>query len=85
MRHGPENELIEPAISAEKTLGVSVDKLKPNITGLLRAFQGGDSDALNRLLPLVYDELRKIAGGQVRGQRHASVQPTELAPSSPRS
>ncbi len=51
---------------------------KGNITGLLRAFQGGDKGALEQLLPLVYDELRKIARWQVQGNSRSPVQPTEL-------
>lgn len=36
------------------------------ITRLLKAYQAGDSDAFNRLVPLVYDQLRRIARGQLR-------------------
>lgn len=32
-----------------------------NITGLLRAWRGGESDAFERLLPLVYDDLLRLA------------------------
>ena len=32
-----------------------------DVTGLLRAWSGGDRGALERILPLVYPELRKIA------------------------
>ena len=38
----------------------------PDITGILRELRSGDRDALNRLLPLVYDELRRIARGRIR-------------------
>ena len=31
------------------------------ITGLLVAWGGGDESALDRLMPLVYDELRRLA------------------------
>ncbi len=40
----------------------------PNLTDLLRALSQGRRDALDRLLPLVYDELRRIAHGQLRGE-----------------
>ena len=33
------------------------------ITGLLRAWGGGDVPALERLTELVYQELRRMAGG----------------------
>jgi RNA polymerase sigma factor (TIGR02999 family) len=36
------------------------------ITRLLRAYQAGDAEAFNRLVPLVYGELRRIARGQLR-------------------
>jgi RNA polymerase sigma factor (TIGR02999 family) len=43
-----------------------------DVTQLLAAFQRGDRDALDRLLPLVYDELRRLARRQLsreHGQR----------------
>jgi len=33
----------------------------PDITGLLAAWANGDEDALSRLMPLIYPELRRIA------------------------
>ena len=39
------------------------------LTGLLEAFEGGDRDALDRLLPLVYDELRRIAHRELARER----------------
>jgi len=39
------------------------------ITELLAACSGGDRDALDRLLPLVYDDLRAIAHGRLRLER----------------
>ena len=39
------------------------------VAGLLDAFEGGDRDALDRLLPLVYDELRRIAHRELRRER----------------
>ena len=36
------------------------------ITALLLEYQAGDKDALNRLIPVVYEELQKIARGQLR-------------------
>src|SRR5438046_474983 len=32
-----------------------------DVTRILKAIQGGDRQAANQLLPLVYDELRKLA------------------------
>lgn len=39
------------------------------VTRLLVAMADGDREALDRLLPLVYDELRRIAHRQMRGER----------------
>jgi RNA polymerase sigma factor (TIGR02999 family) len=38
----------------------------PDITILLKAWRGGDRDALDRLTPLVYEHLRKLARQYVR-------------------
>ncbi len=38
----------------------------PDVTQLLRAWQDGDGDAVDRILPLVYDELHRIAHGAMR-------------------
>jgi len=49
------------------------------ITGLLRAWSNGDHSALERLTPLVYQELRKIAQGYIRRENSGHVlQPTAL-------
>ena len=41
----------------------------PTITGLLLAWREGKADASNKLFPLVYDELRRIAHGQLGRER----------------
>jgi RNA polymerase sigma factor (TIGR02999 family) len=41
----------------------------PSVTALLERARQGDRDALGALLPLVYDELRRIARGQMRRER----------------
>ena len=40
-----------------------------NFTPLLTAIQQGDPQAANRLLPLVYDELRKLASAKLRHEK----------------
>ena len=40
-----------------------------NVTQLLQEWLQGDSDALDRLMPEVYDELRRLASLQMRGER----------------
>ncbi len=42
---------------------------EPDITGLLLAWRAGDRDALDRLFPLVYEQLRGIAHRQLKGER----------------
>src|SRR3989454_3888470 len=39
---------------------------RADITGLLRELSQGRHEALDRLIPIVYDELRRIAHGQLR-------------------
>jgi RNA polymerase sigma factor (TIGR02999 family) len=49
------------------------------ITQLLHAWSRGDSEALPRLLDLVYPELRKIAASRLRGERRDhTLDPTGL-------
>ena len=53
--------------------------MSPDITNLLHAWRGGDPTALDQLMPLVYDELRRLARGQLRYERSGhSLQPTAL-------
>lgn len=65
----------------------------PDVTALLRAHAAGDPDALGRLLPRVYDDLRRIARGRLRHERDDHTLSTadlvheaylELAPSADR-
>ena len=48
------------------------------ITALLQRWRQGDADAANRLLPLVYDELRRLAESYLRRERRLSLCRTEL-------
>lgn len=46
---------------------------------LLRAARGGDDTALDRVLPLVYEELRRLAGRKMRAEaRGHTLHATEL-------
>lgn len=46
---------------------------------LLEQWRGGRAEALDELLPLVYDELRKLAASRMRGERQAhTLQTTAL-------
>ncbi len=48
------------------------------VTDLLIELQQGRPGALERLVPIVYDELRAIAAGYLRRDRGATLQPTAL-------
>ncbi len=49
------------------------------ISRLLRRVREGDAQAMDEMLPLVYDELRRIAAGYLRTQRPGhTLQPTAL-------
>ena len=55
------------------------DATSGRITDLLHQWSLGDRSALDRVLPLVYDQLRTIAARQLRQRdREASVDPTDL-------
>ena len=48
-------------------------------TGLLRAWGAGDAAALEQLIPLVHDELRRLARRFMAGERAGhTLQPTAL-------
>ena len=50
-----------------------------SLTGMLRAWAKGDLEARDRLLPIVYDELRRQAARQLRTERVGhTLQPTAL-------
>jgi RNA polymerase sigma factor (TIGR02999 family) len=46
-----------------------MDSATPDVTELLVAWNEGNQDALDRLLPVVYDELRKLAKSYLRRER----------------
>ncbi len=49
------------------------------VSGLLRAWSEGDRAALDRLTPIVYDELRRLASRYMKGERTGhSLQTTAL-------
>src|SRR5437867_10740194 len=51
----------------------------PEVTALLREWSAGDRQALERLMPLVYGELRKLAASHLRSERgNHTLQPTAL-------
>ena len=56
-----------------------VKRLPEGVTQLLEKWSQGDEEALNQLLPLVYDELHRLAGAYLRRERRDhTLQPTAL-------
>ena len=50
-----------------------------DVTQLLVSWAGGDREALGRLMPLVYEECRRLAARQLRGEREGhTLDPTAL-------
>ena len=60
-------------------LDLSVCMPEAPITLLLQEFAAGDKSALDRLMPIVYAELRRLAGAYIRRERDGhTLQPTAL-------
>ena len=56
-----------------------MDAVTQNVTSLLRAGGEGDLSARDRLVPLVYQELRRLAAAHLRRERRGhTLQPTAL-------
>lgn len=54
-------------------------RLPEGVTELLERWNQGDEDALNQLMPLVYDELHRLARAYLRRERREhTLQPTAL-------
>jgi RNA polymerase sigma factor (TIGR02999 family) len=61
------------------TLGTVQPPRAVDLTALLKAWSHGDQTALERLTPLVYDELRRLARRHIRWERAGqTLQPTAL-------
>src|SRR5436190_6480230 len=57
----------------------AVERPSSTVTQLLVNWRGGDTTALNQILPLVYKELRRIALNHLRRERSDhTLQPTAL-------
>lgn len=55
-----------PRPAAGSSAGSAAVPAQSEVTGLLHAWQRGDREAFDRLVPLVYDELRGLARAQLR-------------------
>lgn len=56
----------------------SAADLRSRVSSLLDGATAGDADAVDRLVPLVYDELRAMARRQLGRERDATLQTTAL-------
>jgi RNA polymerase sigma factor (TIGR02999 family) len=55
------------------------ERERSDVTLILRQWEQGDQEALNRLVPLVYEELRRIAARHLRSERSShTLQTTAL-------
>jgi RNA polymerase sigma factor (TIGR02999 family) len=70
--------LFDSALEVRGTLS-GRNTVPESITVLLSRLSGGDQDAFDRLIPLVYQELHRIAEGYVRRESpNHTLQPTAL-------
>jgi RNA polymerase sigma factor (TIGR02999 family) len=70
--------LFDSALEVSGTLS-GRNTVPESITVLLSRLSGGDQDAFDRLIPLVYQELHRIAEGYVRRESpNHTLQPTAL-------
>jgi len=49
----------------------------PSVTVLLQAWSNGDREALDKLTPVVYQELRRLARHYMRGERSGHTLQTQ--------
>ena len=64
---------------ARSRIGISYDPLVSDVTQLLNAVGAGDPKAADQLLPLVYEELRKLAVVRMANEKAGhTLQPTAL-------
>lgn len=68
----------DPIAIGRTTAARPADEDTRQLTHLLHAWNDGDRHALEELMSLVYDELRQLAGAQMRLERHRTWQPTAL-------
>ena len=60
-------------------LAIGYDEVMSDVTKLLSAIERGDENAVDQLLPLVYQELRKLAATKLASEMPGqTLQPTML-------
>ena len=64
---------------AERAERPGVAPAPGEVTGLLKAWQDGDGEALQKLIPLIYDELHQLAERQMKRERRGhTLQPSAV-------
>jgi RNA polymerase sigma factor (TIGR02999 family) len=67
------------ALGASDVSDPVITSREGDVSTLLRAWSDGDQNALDQLTPIVYEELRRLAGHYLRGERTGhSLQATAL-------
>lgn len=54
------------------------DRSQPSVTELLQAWSAGDQQALGRLVPMVYADLRRMAKRRIASEREGVPEPSSL-------
>src|SRR5438046_5156985 len=60
---------LKESSNLQKTPGLRAISSRTHVTDLLVDWSKGDQEALNKLMPLVYDELRRLARRYLRHER----------------
>jgi RNA polymerase sigma-70 factor (ECF subfamily) len=65
--------------SVQEGGGRSVEPVSPDVTSLLKKLAEGNQDAARELIPVIYQELHRLAAGHLRYERpDHTLQPTAL-------
>ena len=67
-----------PAHTDQSRQGDEAQVSPSEVTGLLERWRGGDSDAFDQLMPIVYRELHHVARNHMRGEDGSTLQATAL-------
>lgn len=71
--------LVQPGVRSDPGCDVQERVSEPDVSQLLADWQRGDRSAFDRLVPLVYDELRRVARARLRTERDGhTLQTTAL-------
>ena len=73
------SRLLYYPIAARVSWGTPVESVSPDVTALLKRLADGNQDAANQLVPMIYQELHRLAVLHLRHERpNHTLQPTAL-------